>query len=51
MSIRDWLERIFLAITFAEAGDEKTARKFLEKKKARKESKHKSKRPRLRPRR
>ena len=46
MGIREKLERIMMAITFAEAGEQDTAREFLrEKKRLRKQ-----KRPRQRPR-
>ena len=48
MGIRDWLERIAMAVTFAEANDEKTARDILRKEK--KKHKRQRPRPRVRPR-
>ena len=48
MSLRDWLERVILAITFAEADDHETARLFLRKKRKKKEVKRARPRPRLR---
>ena len=51
MSLRSWLERIFLAVTFAEANDHKTARDILKdaKKQRKKAEKKLLKRRRLRP--
>jgi hypothetical protein len=48
MSLRSWLERLLLAITFAEADDHETARKFLKKERKQKEVKRVRQRPRLR---
>ncbi len=50
MGLRDWLERMMLAITFAEADDHKTAREFLKKETLRKRViKRVRKRLRLKP--
>ena len=50
MGLRDWLERMMLAITFAEADDHETARKFLKKETLRKRIvKRVRKRLRLKP--
>jgi len=50
LSLRDWLERMMLAITFAEADDHETARKFLKKETLRKRIvKRVRKRLRLKP--
>lgn len=46
--MRDWLERVLLAITFAEADDHETARLFLRKKKRKQKVKRVRPRPRLR---
>ena len=47
MSIREKIERIMLAITFAEAGDHESAREFLkEEKRQRKSKRVSSRRPR-----
>ena len=44
MSIREKIERIMLAITFAEAGDHDSAREFLKEEKRPRESKRVSRR-------
>lgn len=51
MGLRDWLERVMLAVTFAEANDHKTARELLKKKKTLRKRivKRVQKRLRLRP--
>ena len=46
MGIREKLERIMIAITFAEAGEQDTAREFLREEKRQRQSKRVSRRPR-----
>ena len=46
MGIREKLERIMMAITFAEAGEQDTAREFLIEEKRVRKSKRASRRPR-----
>lgn len=47
MSLRDKLERVMLAITFAEAGEHETARRFIRDRKRKRTRKTLRKRPRL----
>ena len=46
MGIREKLDKIMMAITFAEAGEHDTAREFLREKKRARKSKRASRRPR-----
>jgi Na+/phosphate symporter len=46
MGIREKIERIMMAITFAEAGEHDTARKFMRDEKRVRKSKRASRRPR-----
>ena len=46
MSIREKLEKMMMAITFAEAGEHDSAREFLREKKRVRKSKRASRRPR-----
>lgn len=46
MSIRKKLDKIMMAITFAEAGEHDTAREFLREEKRARKSKRASRRPR-----
>ncbi|NOR11193.1 MAG: hypothetical protein GQ541_06865 [Desulfovibrionaceae bacterium] len=48
MSIRERLERIMMAITFAEAGEHDTAREFLREKKRLRKEKRLRRRPKAR---
>ena len=50
MGLRAWLEKVFTAITFAEANDHKTAREIMKAEERRKKAEKKLlKRRRLRP--
>ena len=46
MGIKEKLERMMMAITFAEAGEQDTAREFLKEEKRVRKSKRASRRPR-----